>query len=149
MAKLILTVGLPRSGKTTWSKGQGKPIVNRDSIRLAIHGEAYIQKSEPIVTMFEQVMVESLFLAGHEEVIIDATHTTASRIEAWEKLGHEIGLVIFRTPAGLCIERAYEDGRDDLVPVIERMDREKGFETHSEPVYGDEPVMKKWKGSLK
>ena len=146
MAKLILTVGLPRSGKTTWAKGQGKPIVNRDSIRLAIHGEAYLEKAEAIVTMFEQVMVESLFLAGHEEVIIDATHTTASKIEVWEKLGHEMELVIFRTPAGLCKERAYEGGRDDLVPVIERMDRGKGFATHAEPVYGDEPVVKKWRG---
>ncbi len=33
MNRLILTVGLPRSGKTTWALEQGWPIVNPDSIR--------------------------------------------------------------------------------------------------------------------
>jgi predicted kinase len=36
MQQLILTVGLPRSGKTTWAKQQGVPMVNRDAIRLAL-----------------------------------------------------------------------------------------------------------------
>src|SRR5690554_6874569 len=31
---LICTVGLPRSGKTTWARKQSYPIVNPDSIRL-------------------------------------------------------------------------------------------------------------------
>ena len=35
---LIVMVGLPRSGKTTWARKQGYPIVNPDSIRLAFHG---------------------------------------------------------------------------------------------------------------
>lgn len=45
MKKLILTIGLPRSGKSTWAKQQGCPVVNPDSIRLALHGKAYIQEA--------------------------------------------------------------------------------------------------------
>ncbi len=46
MKKLICTVGLPRSGKSTWCKTQSYPIVNKDSIRLALHGQRYLQDAE-------------------------------------------------------------------------------------------------------
>ena len=58
---LILTVGLPRSGKTTWAKKTGLPIVNRDAIRIALHGQAYIQDAEEMITAFEWYMVKALF----------------------------------------------------------------------------------------
>ena len=32
--KLIMTIGLPRSGKSTWARTQACPIVNQDSIKL-------------------------------------------------------------------------------------------------------------------
>jgi len=38
MKILILTVGLPRSGKSTWAAKKGFPIVSPDAIRLAMHG---------------------------------------------------------------------------------------------------------------
>ncbi|KKK82651.1 hypothetical protein LCGC14_2801230, partial [marine sediment metagenome] len=49
MKKLILTVGLPRSGKSTWARKQGHPIVNPDSIRLALYGEPFIEEAEPMI----------------------------------------------------------------------------------------------------
>ena len=62
---LILTVGLPRSGKSTWAAQTGWPIVNRDAIRLALHGQAYIQDAEDMVTAIETYMVKALFGAGN------------------------------------------------------------------------------------
>ena len=50
MKTLILTVGLPRSGKSTWALQQGHPVVNRDGIRKALHGEVYLQPAEDMVT---------------------------------------------------------------------------------------------------
>ena len=41
MKEIIVTVGLPRSGKTTWAREQGYPIVNPDSIRLSLHGKRF------------------------------------------------------------------------------------------------------------
>src|SRR4029453_2439326 len=39
MAKLIITRGLPGSGKTTWAKAQpGTVRVNRDELRRMMHG---------------------------------------------------------------------------------------------------------------
>lgn len=47
---VILTSGLPRSGKTTWALKQSLSIVNRDAIRLALHGQPFIPEAEDIYT---------------------------------------------------------------------------------------------------
>lgn len=121
MKKLLMTIGLPRSGKSTWAKEQGYPIVNRDSIRLALHGQAYIQDAEPMVTAIEKYMVESLFIAGHDVVILDATNLKEEYRDKWSSDKWEIVYKIFTTSKDECIRRAEAGGRDDLVPVIERM----------------------------
>jgi predicted kinase len=125
MKTLFLTVGLPRSGKSTWAKKIGYPIVNRDSIRLALHGQAYIKEAESMVTAIEDYMVKALFLAGHDKIIIDATHLQEKYIKRWKKDDRNIVGKIFDTPKDVCIERAIADGREDLIPIIERMDESK------------------------
>lgn len=119
--KLILCVGLPRSGKTTWSLKQGCPVVNRDAIRLALHGQAFIGAAEDMISAIETYMVKSLFLAGHNKVIVDATHLKPKYIDRWYgpwtvQLEYFTGV-----PKEECIRRAKADGREDLIPVIERM----------------------------
>ena len=122
MNKLILTVGLPRSGKSTWAKKQGYPIVNRDAIRLALHGQAFIGASEDMVTAIESYMVKSLFLAGHDTVIVDATNLKEKYRKRWEYLGSwTVTTHILTASKEVCIQRAKDGDRDDLIPVIERM----------------------------
>ena len=121
MSTIIRTVGLPRSGKSTWAKSTGLPIVNPDSIRLAIHGQAFFELAEPLVWAFAKLMVHALFLAGHETVIVDATNTTKKRRDEWELKGVSTQDKVFDTVPKECIRRAKEGGREDLVPVIQRM----------------------------
>lgn len=122
---LILTVGLPRSGKSTWaieqSQDYGIPIVNPDSIRLALHGQAFIREAEPFVWAIAKVMVSSLFLAGHDRVIVDATNTTKERRNFWADNNWELYLQVFDATKEVCISRAKATEREDLIPVIERM----------------------------
>ncbi len=121
---LILTMGLPRSGKTTWARKQNLPIVNPDSIRLALHGQVYIQEAEGIVWEVAYLMVKSLFLAGHSDVIVDAANITKKRRKVWvDKFAHECAIIIkvFNTSKEVCIMRAKKDEREDLIPIIERM----------------------------
>lgn len=123
MKTLLCTVGLPRSGKTTWalafSKDHGCPIVNPDSIRLAIHGQRFIGQAEPFVWATAQAMVASLFIAGHDSIIVDATHTTRKRREIWKSKDWRTLFVMIDTPKSVCLERATGDA--EIVPVIERM----------------------------
>lgn len=124
MKTLLFTVGLPRSGKSTWSKSTGLPIVNRDSIRLALHGQPFLKEAEDMVTAIEKYMVKSLFLAGHNTVIIDATNLKIRYIKAWKHLGIEnvkFKFKVFDTPIYTCIERAFATDKPFLVPIIESM----------------------------
>jgi hypothetical protein len=61
--RLILTCGLPRSGKSTWARGQGVPVVNPDSVRLALHGQVYRKESENMVWAIAETMIRALFIA--------------------------------------------------------------------------------------
>jgi len=125
---LILTVGLPRSGKSMWAQKRGCPVVNPDSIRIALHGQPYIQEAEAFVWAIAYVMVEALFVAGHPTVVVDATNNTTKRRDEWEKRFSKRAIVEYETfdaSKEVCIERAKASGREDLIPVIERMAEEK------------------------
>lgn len=121
---LICTVGLPRSGKSTWARSQGYPIVNPDSIRLAIHGQRFVSSAEPLVWATAKIMVRSLFLAGHNTVILDATNTTRNRRQEW--ISNEWGTFfkVVHTPREECERRANLENDSEILPVIYRMSKQ-------------------------
>lgn len=119
---LVATVGLPRSGKTTWARSQSYPIVNPDSIRLELHGQAFRPETERHVWAIAHTMVGCLFRAGHKVVILDATNTTRNRRDEWKDSRWGLFFKYIDTPAKMCLDRAINGGRDDLIPVIVRMD---------------------------
>lgn len=122
MSSLICMVGLPRSGKTTWAKQQMLPMVNPDSIRLALHGNRFIMQAEPFVWATAKCMVRALFLAGHDKVILDATNTTQKRRQEWvEPKEWKTYFKVIDTPADVCLARAKEANDAEIVAVIERM----------------------------
>jgi predicted kinase len=118
---LIMTIGLPRSGKSTWAGQQNVPVVNPDSIRLVIHGKAFDQAYERQVWEVAHIMVKSLFLAGHKTVILDATNVTHKRRSEWFDDTYDVKYKIFNTPKDECIKRAISSKTEYLIPVIERM----------------------------
>ena len=119
MKTLYVTVGLPRSGKSTWAKEQNVPMVNPDSIRLAIHGQRFYKPAEGFVWATAEAMVRSLFLAGHDKVILDATNTTKARRDRWYSTEWFTQFVNFNASKAECIRRAGEDAV--IVNVIEQM----------------------------
>lgn len=145
---LIHTVGLPRSGKSTWARSTGFPIVNPDSIRLAIHGQIFLASEEPLVWKHVEVMVKSLFLAGHQIVILDTCGNLRRYRDQW-KVGHDnrdrklwdyTYFKVFSTTVDLCIERAKSSQREDLIPIIQKM------ATYAEPL---KPQESEWNGKIK
>ncbi len=118
---LIVTVGLPRSGKSSWARGQQYPIVNPDAIRLELHGQRFLARAEPWVWATAHAMVGSLFRAGNPIVIFDATNVTRHRRKEWQSDAWTVFFKSFDTPKETCIARAHADGMPDLIPVIERM----------------------------
>ncbi len=120
---LFAACGLPRSGKTTrlraLSRDHGAPIVNPDSIRLALHGQRFVPEAERFVWATAHCMVQSLFLAGHPLVLVDATNTTRKRRQEWQSTDWQTVFLVMDTPREECLRRAGDDEQIKL--VIERM----------------------------
>jgi hypothetical protein len=74
--RLIVMVGLPRSGKSTWARKSGYPVVSLNGIRRAIAGPGWRNdedfdafSSEPVVWSHARVSLAALFYAGHRVVV--------------------------------------------------------------------------------
>lgn len=127
--KLYVTVGLPRSGKSTWARECGHPVVCPDEIRYALHGSAFYGPLEPLVWVIAKTMVVSLFRSGHNEVILDATSNTRKRRDEWKNIRPwnddrtvQTTFVVFSASSEVCMKRAENDGvLKELKPVIARM----------------------------
>jgi hypothetical protein len=104
---------------------QSFPVVNPDSVRLAIHNTAFIPEAEKLVWALSYYMVRALFIAGHETVILDGTQISRKRREEWKSPHWVRKYKIFTEVPKTCIRRAKESGREDLIPVIERMAEER------------------------
>ena len=131
MTTLILMCGLPQSGKSSEARQMGHPIVNRDSIRKTIGGTIRYFEEEKRVSEIERIMTESLFNAGHLNVVIDACHVKASYRNAWKKWADERGYSVYvynvLTSLETCVMRAKRNFPD---------------ETHFPDI-----IRKMWKGS--
>lgn len=116
MTALLITRGLPASGKSTWAKAwvaeepTKRARVNRDDLRAMLFDGAGIldHEQENAVSVAEQAQVEALLTAGIS-VVVDATHLRLRYARAWAdlalKLGVEFECVDFDSDVELCIDR--------------------------------------------
>lgn len=138
-----MTQGLPRSGKSTWARSQGWPIVSPDAIRLAKTGQRWWGPMEHEVWAAARTMVRALFWAGHQIVVLDSTSYNRlqrdrfcpSRDIQWRRF-----VKIIDTPVLECCRRAKET-YPALVEIIEQMAK------NWEPVEPDEGI-KLWQGII-
>ena len=130
---LLLTIGLPCSGKSTWGESmrQQRPesvrIVNRDDIRSST-GCRFDDGDEPLVEEIRDVMIKGLLRRGYLVICTDTNLSPRVR-SGLHRLAAECnvksGEVLFRTPLDVCLSRneaRWRDG-DCRVPssVIRRM----------------------------
>ncbi len=120
---LICTVGLPRSGKSTWARKTKLPIVNLDGIRLALTGRRWYGPIEHEVWATARTMVRALFLGGNKIVVLDSTNFQLRQRDTfspspdcdWKRY-----FVVFSTAAEVCKERANKT-YPELVEIIDQM----------------------------
>lgn len=100
MTQIIVTRGLPGSGKSTWAQvyAQTNPnhaIVERDELRMQLFGSYCTgkQEDEEKVTRLQDKLVRS-YLAEGMSVIISDTHLPDRSVKKWLKLGHEVSVPV-------------------------------------------------------
>lgn len=122
---LILYVGLPRAGKSTFLQRRTgmikSPVVTPDEIRKVLGCFPHCGKRETEVWHIARVMVESLFGSGAPVVILDATNVTRKRRAEWKSDKWDTAVVWIDTSKEVCKERALANKQDDLIAVIDRM----------------------------
>lgn len=125
MNRLIAFLGLPRSGKSTicrnWSAVAGWPVVNRDAIRLALHGQRYQAAAEPMVKAISLYMIKALFGAGHDTVLYDETNFSRAARDFIKSPDWNTQFYCVYTHPDECVRRAHATGQSDLEPVIREM----------------------------
>ena len=88
MTRLLITRGLPASGKTTFARKlqPGVLRVNRDDLRRMLHGRRlYSEQAENQVTLVQRGMVEALLRKG-AAVIVDDTNLRGETVRRWAAL---------------------------------------------------------------
>lgn len=118
MAEIIVTRGLPASGKSTWAKAwvaedpDNRVRVNRDDIRFALFGK-YTGVDENFVTKVEEDTVRAALKAG-KDVVVDAMHLKAAYVKKWLNFG-PVSVEEFVVPVERCVHqnigRAYAGER--------------------------------------
>ena len=115
MSKLIITRGLPASGKSTWAKQwvledpEHRVRINQDDIRLML-GKYWVPSREKLVQEIQfDAIIESL--SRGFDVVIDNTNLNNKVLDQFNRLiktfeDYEIEYKdFFDTPLSVCIER--------------------------------------------
>ena len=115
MSKLIITRGLPASGKSTWTKQwvledpEHRVRINQDDIRLML-GKYWVPSREKLVQEIQfDAIIEAL--SREFDVVIDNTNLNKKVLDQFNRLiktfeDYEIEYKdFFDTPLSVCIER--------------------------------------------
>lgn len=158
MPELILVVGIPGSGKSTWIKQKydyarlfqgGVIILSSDEVRKELFGDENDQThNEEVFQYIKDTAVRQL--QNGYRVIIDATNITRKSrksitdyVEQELSGFYEYGLikfVVIATPYYKCLENNRKRSRQVPEHVIERMYKQFEFPTYNETVHQIEIV---------
>jgi predicted kinase len=126
--EIILTIGLPGSGKSTYIDDNfirvrsGHQILCLDDIRLAM-GDVFNRKIEDLIIAMHNVMARA-FMERGLNIIVDSTNISKKVIGEWRELADEYEYhmkgIFFDIPIEECMKR--KCGTNKLtVEVYERM----------------------------
>lgn len=122
---VVLSVGLPGSGKTTWFKRKGVTPLSSDLLRTLLFDDATEQRHQDLVFSSLRSLLRARMIARMPSNYVDATNLSPKERRHWIRMarefGYEVHAVFFDVPLEVCMERNRK--RQRVVPdeVMQRM----------------------------
>ncbi len=122
---VVLSIGLPGSGKSTWFKRHNILPLSSDMVRILLFDDVTEQRYQDLVFSTLRTMLRARLLARRPSNYLDATNLSAHERRTWIKLAHDFGYeahaVFFDVPPEICIERNRRRERNVPEDVMHRM----------------------------
>jgi predicted kinase len=115
---VVLAIGLPGSGKSSWFKRHNLAPLSSDLLRSLLFDDVREQRFQDLVFSNLRSMLKARLIAKRPLNYVDATNLTPQERQHWIKLAkdynYEVHAVFFDVPLEVCIER--HQRRDRVVP---------------------------------
>jgi predicted kinase len=122
---VILAIGLPGSGKSSWFKRNNITPLSSDMVRLLLFDDSQEQRFQDLVFSNLRSMLKARLIARRPLNYVDATNLTPHERSSWIKLakdyGYEVQAVFFDVPLEVCLERNQRRDRVVDEEIMRRM----------------------------
>jgi predicted kinase len=115
---VVLAIGLPGSGKSSWFKRHNITPLSSDLLRALLFDDPTEQRFQDLIFSNLRSMLKARLIARRPMNYVDATNLSPHERNGWIKLakdyGYEVQAVFFDVPVEVCLER--NQRRDRKVP---------------------------------